>query len=367
MDSKQRILTALECGVPDRIPTFELLIDQSSILKLSKLLLKGSININDESIMATKTRFGEESQDILDYLCLIAEKMDLDSLTTYISTDIKPVKDNIAIDRFGTKYHLSTHGQPLPFEGPINDINDTIHFDMTKKIYKSDFTGPEYVVKRTGKKKAVFLLISDPFKLSWKLRGGMEKLLLDYAVSPKLVHKLQSITTQYNLAAIEYASNIGIDAIAVEGDLAGNETLLFSPKHFKEYIKPYLQEIVDFAHQKKLKIIKHSDGNIWQILDDLVEIGFDGIHPIQPQCMDIGQVKKYLKGKACIIGNIDCEELLPFGSALEVKQIVKKTIEIAAPGGGYIISSSNSIHPGVKPENFIAMIEAVHEYGWYNS
>ena len=193
----------------------------------------------------------------------------------------------------------------------------------------------------------------------------MENLLFDYALEPRLVHRMAEITTEFNLAAIDYAASIGIDAIAVEGDLAGSTNLIMSPGDFKKYIKPYLIRIVDHAHKKGLMIIKHSDGNIWPILDDLVETGFDGIHPIQPQCMDIGEVKKHLGDRACIIGNIDCQELLPEGTPDEVDKAVKDTIEIAAPGGGYIISSSNSIHPGVKPENYIAMVEAVHKYGKY--
>jgi uroporphyrinogen decarboxylase len=238
---------------------------------------------------------------------------------------------------------------------------------MTKGLKDEDFEGPHYIIKRTGGKRAIFLLLSDPFKLSWKLRGGMENLLFDYALDPELVHKLASITTDFNLAALEYASNMGIDAIAVEGDLAGSKNLIMSPDHFKEYVKPYLERIVEYSHKLGLKIIKHSDGNIWQILDDLVEVGFDGIHPIQPQCMDIGEVKEHLNDKACIVGNIDCQELLPNGSTEEVDRIVKETVEIASPGGGYIISSSNSIHPGVRPENYIAMVEAVHKYGHYKN
>jgi len=358
MNSKERILKALNLGIPDRVPTFELLIDEASIIRLTKILINGSIDT-----VKVKTRFGEESHGSLELHHLLAKKLDLDSLTTYFSTGLNATDDNIAIDRFGTKYHLSEHGQPLPFEGPIKSIKDTIGFDMAKSLKDSDFEGPRYIIERSGGTKAVFLLLSDPFKLSWKLRGGMENLLMDYALDPPLIHRLASITTDFNLTAIEYAAGMGIDAIAVEGDLAGSTSLIMSPDHFKEYIKPYLEKIVEYSHRKGLKIIKHSDGNIWQILDDLVEIGFDGIHPIQPQCMNIGEVKKYLKGKACIVGNIDCQELLPYGSIDEVEKAVKETIEIASPGGGYIISSSNSIHPGVKPENYIAMIEAVHKYG----
>ena len=360
MDSRERIFKALNNEAPDRVPTFELLIDEASIIKLAKLLVDGSISTGN-----IKTRFGEESHKSLELHHQIAEKLDLDSLTTYFSTGLESIDDIIAEDRFGTKYHLSEHGQPLPFEGPIKSLKDTAGFDMVKNLKDEDFKGPHYIIKRTDGKRAVFLLLSDPFKLSWKLRGGMENLLLDYALQPSLVHRLASITTDFNLAAIDHVAGMGIDAIAVEGDLAGSENLIMSPDHFKEYVKPYLSKIVEYSHSKGLKIIKHSDGNIWRILDDLIEVGFDGIHPIQPQCMDIGEVKEYLKDKACIIGNIDCQELLPNGLTDEVDKTVKETIDIASPGGGYIISSSNSIHPGVRPENYIAMIEAVHKYGYY--
>jgi len=82
--------------------------------------------------------------------------------------------------------------------------------------------------------------------------------------------------------------------------------------------------------------------------------------------MDIGKVKKYLAGRACILGTIDCRNLLPFGTEEEVEQAVKETIEQASPGGGYIITSSNSIHPACKSENYIAMVKAAHKYGIYN-
>ena len=360
MNCRERIFKALSGGQPDKVPIFELLIDESSVMKLAKALLDDSIKVED-----IRTRFGEESLEVMDLYCSLVKRLNLDSATAYLSTGLNIVDNNIGIDRFGTKYHLSLHGQPLPFEGPINELKDTVGFDMEGSLMGQDFERPKYVIDNLGKEKAVFLVIADPFKLSWKLRGGMENLLIDYALNTDLVHKLASITTEYNMAAIENAASIGIDAIAIEGDLAGSSNLIMSPDHFREYIRPYLEKIVDFGHKKGLKMVKHSDGNIWPILDDLVEIGFDGIHTIQPQCMDIGKVKDYLKGKTCIIGNIDCQELLPNGLPEEVDSVVKDTIKIAAPGGGYIISSSNSIHPGVRPENYIAMINAVHKYGVY--
>jgi uroporphyrinogen decarboxylase len=81
--------------------------------------------------------------------------------------------------------------------------------------------------------------------------------------------------------------------------------------------------------------------------------------------MDIAQAKRDFGKRTCLLGNIDCSFLLVYGSPDEVRQSVKETIAEAAPGGGYIISSSNSIHPGCKPENYLAMVEAAREYGRY--
>ena len=298
---------------------------------------------------------------------MIINKLNIDATTTNFSVGLKVIDENTGIDKFGIKYHLSEHGEPYPMNSIVEDLKDCKNLDMTSKIKSSDFNGVEYVFSKFGKSKAHFLNILDPYKLSWRLRGGMQNLLMDYMVNPELVHKLAEITVEYDMAAMNIAQKIGIDIIAMTGDLAGEKTTIMSPTHYRKYVKPYHKKIVEHAHKLGLKIVKHSDGNIWPILDDFIEVGFDGIHPIQPQCMDIGEVKEYIKGKACILGNIDCRNLLSFGSQKEVENIVKETIEVAAPGGGYIISSSNSIHPNVKPENYIAMIEAVHKYGVYES
>ncbi len=138
-----------------------------------------------------------------------------------------------------------------------------------------------------------------------------------------------------------------------------------SPVQYRRFLKPFHREIVETAHKGGLAIIKHTGGNIWPILDDLLEVAFDGIHPIQPQCMDIAQVKEHVKGKSFGLGNIHCTYALPFGTREEMLEIVKQTIQKVAPGGGYILSSSNSVHPGCKGENVVAIFEAAKKFGAY--
>ena len=361
MNSKERILTALRGEQPDRVPIFELYVNEPSIINLAKLLMPQAVEVK-----AAKDRFGEERLEVLDLYCLLVDELGLDATCSNFSIGIEPISEDMGQDKYGTVYYLSEHGEPMPVDGPIKEPADLKGFDMVSKLGIDDFSRVQYVIEKVGKNKAHFVSLTDPFKVSWRRRGSMQNLLLDYVLNPQLVHDLARIATDFDMAAIDMALQVGADVIIVPGDLAGEQTTIMSPQHYREYIKPYHKELVDYAHRKGAKIVKHSDGNVWPILDDLLEVGFDGIHPIQPQCMDIAEVKGYLAGRACILGNIDCRHLLPFGTEEEVEKCVKETIEKAAPGGGYIISSSNSIHPGCKPENYIAMVRAAHKYGAYN-
>ena len=95
-------------------------------------------------------------------------------------------------------------------------------------------------------------------------------------------------------------------------------------------------------------------------------MGYDGLNPLESQAgMELKKVKDYCRNKLCLLGNIDCGDLLCSGSAEEVETAVVQAIEDAAPEGGYVLCSSNSIHPGVKAENFLTMIKAAKKYGQY--
>jgi uroporphyrinogen decarboxylase len=197
--------------------------------------------------------------------------------------------------------------------------------------------------------------------------GGMQHLMMAYAQSPEMVHTLARISTDYTLEAIDAGIKLGADIISLDGDLAHNTNTIISPRHFREYVKPYYTEIVNYAHDRNTLIFKHTDGNHSKITEDLLETGINGIHPIQPQCLNIRDFKNEFGQRVCIMGNIDCMETLVSKGPEDVEEEVKKTIEIAAGGGGYILSSSNTIHPGVKPENYIAMVHAAHKYGKYEN
>jgi uroporphyrinogen decarboxylase len=351
LSSKQRVLTALNNEQPDRVPIVDS-IDWPIQVKLADIL---GLSVGPENQPFRK----------MDLNCRLAEALELDWVDSYHSTGQKPISKTHVKDKYGCTFMLSEHGAAIVVDGPIKDARDIIGYDMTSILSADDLDDERYMVEQVGDKKACMVWCEDPFKISWMLRGGLEKLLLDYGMNPTLVHDLARVSTDFNLAIIEMASQIGVDIIGLEGDLASEENTMISPAHYREFVKPYQLEIVKFTHQLGMKIFKHSDGNMWPILNDHIEVGFDGYHPIQPDCMDIAQVKEQVAGQICLIGNIDCRALLCDGSEEEVEAVVKETIEIAAPGGGYMLMSSNSIHAGVRPENYIAMVRAGHKYGVY--
>jgi uroporphyrinogen decarboxylase len=275
---------------------------------------------------------------------------------------------NLDKDRFrdpwGTIWARSPHGMAYMVEAPLKTPGDI-------RGYQRPSAGPAeaFMVQVAGNRfageKAQFFLMRGAFVRSWRLRG-MQELFMDMMERPQFVHQLAETVTEFNLELCERAVDAGADVLIVEDDIAGNESTLISPQHFLEFVAPYNQRVLDYAHGQGLKVVRHSDGNLWPILDTLVDMGYDGLNPLEPGAgMDLKRVKDAYGDRICLLGNIDCGELLSSGTEEEVEAAVIQAIEDAAPGGGYVLCSSNSIHPGVKPENFLAMVRAAKAHGRY--
>jgi len=365
VNNRERFLAALKLKVPDRVPCFDF-FDKVSIINTAKVLFGGDIpEIKSEKGLVDHTLKEEDYKYHALQLELI-EKMDLDAVGAWSLKDYRHIPDkgeDLVEDGYGIIWRLTRHGEPVSVEGPVKDEGDLARIEGIKPSHK-DFCLLEYFKEKAPEKVLVYGLV-DPFRLSWSLLGGIDKLLPLYVMKPDFSLRLTRIATDLVKQELELAIDKGAEVVILEGDLAFKANTFMSRDHYREFIQPFHREICDAAHQRGVPVIKHSDGNIWLIIDDLVETGFDGLHPIEPQCMDIKEVKENLEGKVCLLGNIDCMHLLPFGTEQEVVAAVKDTIRKAAPGGGYILSSSNSIHPGCKGENVVVMFEAAKKYGVY--
>lgn len=362
MNGFERFTCALEGGIPDRVPVFDW-IDEKVVWGMAALL---GHDTSAAPADGEATRHGEETEEVLEVYCDLIEELDLDATWSAYSTALVPETRDWGWDKYGRGFMLSDHGIPAIMESHLETLDDVRGFSMASLLEAEDFRMLRHMVDRFGHDKFHLQSINGPFQEGWLVRGGMDKSFLDMAADPEVAHAVGRLTTDFNKACIDISRAIGADGIVLDGDLTGNDYMLMSMEHFQEFIKPYKQEIVDHAHARGMKVLKHSDGNMWPLLDELIDIGFDGFHPVQPQCMDIAQVKAWCEGKVCLFGNVDCLDLLVFGTPDMVEAAVRECIARGSPAGGHILCSSNSLHPGVQPENALAMFRTAVACGTYS-
>jgi uroporphyrinogen-III decarboxylase len=120
-------------------------------------------------------------------------------------------------------------------------------------------------------------------------------------------------------------------------------------------------------HEHGIKVIYHSDGNLWAILEDFRQAGIDGINPLEPlSTMYAGDIHQAYP-QWVLMGGIDVSQLLPFGTEAEVRSTVRKTIADAAKTGRLWIGSSTEVHPAAKLENVLAMWDEIEKCGYYDA
>jgi uroporphyrinogen decarboxylase len=197
------------------------------------------------------------------------------------------------------------------------------------------------------------------------IRGGLDKYCRDLYLNPRFARRLTKMVGDVQLKIAINVIDRGVDAISESDDIAGKDGPFYRLPIFKELIFPYIEEMVRICHRHGITYLKHSDGNLYPILDALVALGIDGINPIEPQVMDIADVKKRYGQKAYIQGNVDCTWILPFGTEEDVRRDVRRCIDAAAEGGGFVLSESNSMHPNVKFENILFYVDEARKYGRY--
>jgi uroporphyrinogen decarboxylase len=185
-----------------------------------------------------------------------------------------------------------------------------------------------------------------------------------YAVydNPSLVKEIHRRFSEWSARVVEHLNRLDFDFFWVNDDLADTKAPFMSREMYQEFFLPY-QKIV--AQTIKKPWIYHSDGNLVPILDDLLTLGMSGLHPIQPSAMDIKQIKSKYGHRVCLVGNIDLDYTLTLGTPEEVDREVKERIAVAGQGGGYIIASANSITDYCKIDNVWAMSKAIKKYGKY--
>jgi uroporphyrinogen decarboxylase len=203
------------------------------------------------------------------------------------------------------------------------------------------------------------------FTAVWWLLG-FEGLCLALAEDSRLVERVFERVGQLQLATLERMLDFpSVGAVWNADDVAYSESLLVAPAVLRRHLFPWYSRMGDLCARRDVPMVFHSDGKLDDVLDDVVECGFDALNPIEPKAMDIVDVKRRYGDRLCLIGNVDLGYTLTRGTPEEVRAEVRERIRALAPGGGYCVASSNSIPEYVPYANFEAMREATLEYGRY--
>jgi len=189
---------------------------------------------------------------------------------------------------------------------------------------------------------------------------------MSFNTNKKIVKELIKESAEFSIKLAEESYKYGAEVILATDDYADNKGTLINPDTMREFIFPVLSDLFKEFKRIGFKVIKHTDGNIMPIINDLLECNIDCLDPIDPLAnMDLKSIKKTIGSRVCLKGNVNCATTLVDGTFDETICETKKCLDVAKKNGGYILSSSNSIHSGVNPSNFLKMVETVKEYGHY--
>jgi len=338
MTSRERVLTPLQRKQPDRVPWVENSVHNG----LAEKLLHRS-----------------------DF-----EKATLTQLFAHPGSRIPPeVLEVIALDNLTFSIAPPRFVKSQSFEG-MDFISDGLiktEGDLGKVLLpdpeSDEFYRParEFLARYRGSNRALGVTTRMGVSNTY-LSMGMEHFSLMLFDNPRFVLQLMDIFVDWACKAVPRICELGFDFMVIAEDLAWKQGPLFSPKTVRELFIPRMKKV---AEKIKLPWIYHSDGNLLPILDDLLSLGMNGVANVEPNAMDIADLKKRYGHRICLMGNIDLHYTLTQSTPEETEAEVKKRIQEIGPGGGYILASSNGLTGYCKPENVLAMNRALLKYGTY--
>ena len=263
---------------------------------------------------------------------------------------------NVAYEtKFGTGHYTEIARHPLAEDTAIDSYQPP---DPSRSEL---YVEAEQAVREYGDEYwIVGVTVTTIFETAWALRG-YAKTLMDLAVNPDFVERLFDIPFHYHLAAARKLVELGVDMIWIGDDVGTQHGMLVSPSTWRRFFKPRLATFISTlkAVNPDVRVAYHSDGAIYPIIPDLVEIGVDVLNPIQPRPMDPVRVKREYGDKLCFWGTIDEQYTLPFGTPAEVKNEVLTRLRTIGRDGGLILGPTHNVQLDTPLENFWAMVNTI--------
>ncbi len=382
MTSRERVWKALNHNIPDRVP-IDLGGFQTGIHKKAYAELLAHLDISDEiTILDPVQQLAKPCEEVLQrfnvdirYICAHSP----DSFKSGIEQNIRDGKLwHDLKDEFGVIWSMPDDQQlymdishhPLADAG-VKDIED---YPFPDGSDSTRFTGvrQQALEMREETPYAISTGIGGVvYEICWYMRG-LERWFMDMLENIDFCEALLDQTLKFWIDYYTgFMAEVGdiIDIVMVGDDLAGQYGPLFSPDFYRKVVKPRHKKLIQ--HIKSLtsaKIWYHTCGGCVEYIPDLIDNGIDILNPVQISAAKMDpQSLKNTFGKDIVFwgGGIDSQHILPFARPDEIREHVRKNIEIFKSGGGYVFNSVHNIQAGVPPENIVAMYDAAYEFGFY--
>jgi uroporphyrinogen decarboxylase len=375
VNSRERVLTALNHKVPDRVP-----IDFGSF--------SGATSINVRAYQNLLGYLGMGREPRVENSMIFTAAIDDDILDRF-RVDTKSVKPSIPLKEFDAplefydrpwevKWQRSDDFTYAPVKGPFQKRIDPSVDDLKKFKWPSPFELEDPArwkekAKKTRQESDRALVGRLPMgivSLAQILRGfegWATDLILNRKFSEALHEKLAEIWIETSEAIVD-AIGENVDIVYFGDDYGTQNQTMLSPQMFRERIKPLLRRMIQSVKARtKAKIVLHSCGSVFNLIEDFIDVGIDALNPLQANAthMEPERIKKIAGKDLTLWGGIDTHVVLPKGDPADVREEVRKKISALGEGGGYILSADHNILLDVPPENLIAMFEAAFEYGKY--
>ncbi|KXA89279.1 hypothetical protein AKJ62_03425 [candidate division MSBL1 archaeon SCGC-AAA259D14] len=361
MKPRERVLKAINLEEPDRIPIDLGSTNCTSMTVLPYEKMKEKLSIDTPTrLMMKNFQLAEIDERVLKEL-----EIDTRGVHGFSASDAikEKVSEKVYVNQFGIKYKRPSVGERYDMvEHPLAGVSLEEYEEYEwPEPKKEDIV--QNVEERARKlfEEEKYAIVGDVvesgiFEPCWYLRG-MQNFLIDLIGNKEYVHKLMSDMLEFQIKRYEaFLDRVGeyLDVVFVGDDLATTDKTLMSKDTYREMVKPYQKKYFDMIkNMTDAKLMYHSDGNIVDFLDDLVEIGIDILNPIETSALDIDKLKEF-EDDLCFWGGIDNKEVLPNGTKKDVEQEVKKRIHQLGPSG-YVLTSVHNIQADVPAENALTM------------
>ena len=204
------------------------------------------------------------------------------------------------------------------------------------------------------------------FQTAWSL-VGREKLFLDFYDNALFAEALLSRITDIRVAQAVRFAEAGVDLISMNDDVGAQQSMMISPAMWRRWLKPCMVLVIEAIRRVNpdIHFRYHSDGYLTPIVPDLIEMGVSSLRTVQPESMDVFDIKQRFGPYLTLEGTIGCQSELVHGTPEEVREMIRTQCEGLMPGGGFIACPANTVNPDVPWENLVALFEALDEYGTY--